>query len=196
CCATPSCCRSSLPAPTKSGPQPLPARLAGLLREAKWLLLGALALYLLLVFVTYQRADPGWSHTGSDAVVRNAGGAIGAWLADIVLYLFGLSAYWLVALCALGVVWGLRRVDGRSLALAVGGFAVLLLSSASLEALRFHSLAVQLPLAPGGLLGDVIGGALAVALGFTGATLALLALAAVGLSLFTGVSWLTASELF
>ncbi|HEV7477240.1 MAG TPA: DNA translocase FtsK 4TM domain-containing protein, partial [Burkholderiales bacterium] len=93
---------------------PLPARLAGLVREAKWLLLGALAFYLLLVFVTYHRGDPGWSHTGSDAVARNAGGALGAWLADIFLYLFGLSAYWLVVLCACAVLWGYRRLDGRS----------------------------------------------------------------------------------
>jgi S-DNA-T family DNA segregation ATPase FtsK/SpoIIIE len=184
-----------LAAAQKSGPAPLPARLAGLVREAKWLLLGALALYLLLVFATYHRGDPGWSHTGTDSVTRNAGGALGAWLADIFLYLFGLSAYWLVALCALAVLWGYRRADARSVGLALGGFALLLFSSASLEGLRLHSLALELPLAPGGLVGDVIGGALAVGLGFTGATLVLVALAAVGLSLFTGVSWLTISEL-
>ena len=179
---------------TASGQTPLPARLAGLVREAKWLLLGALALYLLLVFATYQRGDPGWSHTGNEAV-RNAGGAFGAWLADFVLYLFGLSAYWLVALCAFAVVWGYRRLDRRSVGLALGGFALLLLSSASLEGLRLHSLAVELPLTPGGLVGNVLGGALAVVLGFTGATLALVALAAVGFSLFSGFSWLIISEL-
>jgi len=102
----------------KSGTAPLPARLAGLVREAKWLLLGALALYLLLVFVTYHRGDPGWSHTGTDSVTRNAGGALGAWLADIFLYLFGLSAFWLVALCALAVLWGYRRLDARSVGFA------------------------------------------------------------------------------
>jgi len=126
--------------------------------------------------------------------VRNAGGALGAWLADILLYLFGLSAYWLVALGTLAVLWGLRRYDARSVGFALGGFLALILSSASLEALRLHSLSVQLPLAPGGLLGDVIGNALGIALGFTGATLALIALAAVGFSLFTGLSWLRISE--
>jgi len=126
--------------------------------------------------------------------VRNAGGAVGAWLADILLYLFGLSAYWLVALLAWAVVWGHRRVEARAVGLALGGFAALLLASASLEALRLHSLGAELPLAPGGVLGDVIGGAAAFALGFTGATLALVAVAAVGLSLFTGISWLTVAE--
>src|SRR6185436_4877603 len=57
---------------------PLPAKLAGLVREAKWLVLVALALYLLLVFSTFHRADPGWSHSATDAAVRNAGGLVGA----------------------------------------------------------------------------------------------------------------------
>ena len=178
----------------KGGPAPLPARLAGLVREAKWLLLGALALYLLLVLVTYQRDDAAWSHSVGEGLTRNAGGPVGAWLADVLLYLFGLSAYWLVALGALAVTWGYRRLDARSIGFALGGFAALLLASASLEGLRLHSLAIELPHAPGGVLGVAAGSALAVGLGYTGATLLLLALAAAGLSLFTGISWLSAAE--
>jgi S-DNA-T family DNA segregation ATPase FtsK/SpoIIIE len=85
-------------------------------------------------------------------------------------------------------------MDGVRLAAAVAGFLVLLLSSASLERLRLHSLAVELPLAPGGLVGEASAGALSGALGFTGATLALLTAAAIGFSLFIGVSWLTIFE--
>jgi S-DNA-T family DNA segregation ATPase FtsK/SpoIIIE len=176
------------------GAAPLPARLAGLLREAKWLLLGVLALYLLLVFATYSRGDPGWSHSATDAVARNAGGVVGAYIADIFLYLFGLSAYWWIGLCAAAVVWGYRRIPPKALALALGGFALLVLASASLEALRLHTLTASLPFAPGGVIGHASGGGLAVALGFTGATLVLVALAAVGASLFTGLSWLTIAE--
>ena len=154
----------------------------------------ALAAYLLLVFATYQRADPGWSHSATDAVTRNAGGAFGAWLADLLLYVFGLSAYWLAGLCVYLVVWGYRRLDGVRLAAALGGFSLVLLPSAALEALRFHSLAAALPFAPGGLLGDVVARAASAALGFTGATLLLLTLAAIGFSFFIGVSWLTIFE--
>ena len=128
-------------------------------------------------------------------MTRNAGGVFGAWLADVLLYLFGVSAYWLVALGIAAVLWGYRRLQARAVGIAIGGFAVLVISSAALEALRLHNLGVTLPLAPGGIVGDVAGGGLSVALGFTGATLVLLALAAAGLSLFTGVSWLTLSEL-
>ncbi|HET7672134.1 MAG TPA: DNA translocase FtsK 4TM domain-containing protein [Burkholderiales bacterium] len=173
---------------------PLPARLAGLIREAKWLLLGVAGLYLLLIFATYSRTDPGWSHSATGAVAKNAGGAVGAWLADVFLYLFGLSAYWWVALLGAAVVWGWKRFEAKAVGLALGGFALLILSSASLEFLRLHSLPAELPLAPGGVIGHVIGGALGTGLGFTGATLLLVALAAIGLSLFTGMSWLTVSE--
>jgi DNA segregation ATPase FtsK/SpoIIIE, S-DNA-T family len=179
----------------EKSPAPLPAKLAGLLREAKWLALAALALYVLLIFASYDRADPGWSHSGLDAPVRNAGGVVGAWAADVLLYLFGVSAYWWAALCAYVVVWGYRRLQGSRLGFALAGFGMLLVASSALEHLRLHSLAVALPLAPGGLIGDAVGDAAAAALGFTGATLLLLTLAAVGLSLFTGISWLTVAEL-
>lgn len=185
----------------KTSGAPLPAKLAGLLREAKWLGLVALAAYLLLIFATFHRDDPGWSHTATGALTRNAGGAFGAWLSDVLLYLFGLSAYWWVALCAYIVVWGYRRLDGsglidrRPLGLALAGFALLLLSSAALEKLRFYTMGAELPLAPGGIIGDAIARLASSGLGFTGATLVLLTLAAIGFSFFTGISWLVVCEL-
>jgi S-DNA-T family DNA segregation ATPase FtsK/SpoIIIE len=147
-----------------------------------------------LIFATFQRSDPGWSHSATDAVARNAGGAFGAWLADLLLYLFGVSAYWWAALCAYIVVWGFRRLDGTRLAVSLGGFALLIASSAALESLRLHSLPAELPLAPGGVIGEVLARPLSGAFGFTGATLALLTFAAIGFSLFVGVSWLTIFE--
>jgi len=119
--------------------------------------------------------------------VQNAGGWVGAWIADLLLYLFGVSAYWWVALCLMIVVWGYRRLDGsrlvdrRPIAIALSGFALLVLASASLEAMRLQSLRAELPLAPGGMLGATIGGWTAELAGYTGATLLLIALAAAGL---------------
>ena len=52
---------------------PLPAKLAGLLREARWLLLVAVGAYLLLIFATFNRGDPSWSHSTTEAATRNAG---------------------------------------------------------------------------------------------------------------------------
>ncbi len=180
---------------------PLPAKLAGLLREAKWLVAVAVAAYLLLILLTFHRSDPGWSHSATAAVVQNAGGRFGAWLADILLYLFGLSAYWWSVLCLYFVVRGYRRLEGtvladrRPLVIALAGFALLILASASVEALRLHSLRAELPLAPGGLFGGAIGALGASLLGNAGATIVLLTLVAVGFSLFTGISWIAVAEL-
>jgi len=180
---------------------PLPGKIAALLRESKWFALLALALYLLLILVTFDKSDPGWFHSTAAPVARNAGGRAGAWLSELLLYLFGVSAYWLVALFAYMVITGYRRLDGsrlldrRPLIIALAGFAVLIAASAGLETLRFYTLKVALPLAPGGMLGAVVSSNLAATFAFTGATLILLTLFAIGLSLFTGVSWLSAIEL-
>jgi S-DNA-T family DNA segregation ATPase FtsK/SpoIIIE len=180
---------------------PLPARLAALLREARWLLLVALGAYLLLIFATFHRSDPAWSHSATGAVTRNAGGVVGAWLSDVLLFLFGVSAYWWAALCLYIVAWGYRRLDGsplidrRSLWAALGGFALLLVASAAIEYLRLHTIGAELPAAPGGMVGDVAGRYASAALGFTGATLVLLTAAAIGFSLFTGISWVKVAEL-
>jgi S-DNA-T family DNA segregation ATPase FtsK/SpoIIIE len=184
----------------KSSGAPLPAKLASLLREAKWLVLVALAAYLLLILATFHKEDPGWSHSATVAVTQNAGGRLGAWLADLLLYLFGVSAYWWAALFVYVVVWGYRRIDGkglidrRPLAIAFAGFVVLLVSSAALEALRLQSIPAELPLAAGGMIGQSVSRLATGVFGFTGATLALVTLVAVGFSLFTGISWLTVSE--
>src|SRR5688500_4680738 len=117
-----------------------------------------------------------------------------------MLYLFGLSAYWWVVLCGALVAWGFRRIedvpesDRRSYAVALGGFLLLLVASSGIEAVRLYSIKAALPLAPGGVMGAVLGQGVAQAFGFTGGTLILLLAFAAGLSLFTGVSWLTVIE--
>jgi S-DNA-T family DNA segregation ATPase FtsK/SpoIIIE len=184
----------------KRNQAPLPSKVAALLRESRLFVLVAAALYLSLVLGTFNRADPGWSHSVAAGEIRNLGGRVGAWVADGLLSLFGLSAWWWVVLLALAAVWTLRRLDDapaadrRSFFIALAGFCVLLLASSGVEALRLHSLKITLPLAPGGVIGDAVAAKLQSGFGFTGATLILVALFATTLSLFTGVSWLTVME--
>ncbi len=126
--------------------RPWPPRLAALAREAWWLVLVLVALYLALVLTTYDKSDPGWSHSTGNGGIHNAGGRFGAWIADVLLYLFGLSAYWWVVFLLFSIHWGYRRLeatepaDRRSFLIACTGFFSLLLASASLEALRVHAL--------------------------------------------------------
>ena len=180
---------------------PLPPKIIGLLRESTSLALLSMMLYLILIFYGYDRADSGWSHNVGSALVQNPGGYVGAWLSDLLLYLFGVSAWLWVLLCLCLVLWSYRRLNAsggvfnrRSLFVSAAGFITLLAASSGLEALRFYTLGVTLPQTPGGMLGNTISKNLSQALGFTGSTLALLALITISLSLFTGLSWLRVVE--
>jgi len=184
----------------KPARNPLPPKLAALLRESWWLAFVAVALYLLLVLFSFHKGDPGWSHSVAAEGIGNAGGLVGAYVADLMLFMFGISAYWWAVLCGALVLWGFHRIetvsesDRRSHAVMLIGFFLLLTASCGVESLRLYTLKAALPGAPGGVLGALVGNGLASVAGFTGATLLLLLMMAAGLSLFTGVSWLSVIE--
>lgn len=185
----------------------LPNRLVRLLFEARWFLLGAVTLYLILIFLSYSKADPGWSHANAGTGLNNLGGKFGAWLADLLLFIFGLSAWWFCIALLVAVWRGYRQISHRFLhpketesphqqegLIRAAGFMLMLAGSLGIEHIRMWSTKVQLPRAPGGVLGEMIGGTAQNALGFTGATLLLLVLFGLGFSLFFQVSWLAAAE--
>ncbi len=171
-----------------------------LLREARALLVGFAALLLAVILLTHQISDPGFSTTGDGSAPRNVGGHLGAWLSDLLLMLFGLSAWWWVVLALGYVIHSFRHLDeppladGRQRWFRLGGFALLLLSSTGVEWLRAWHWATALPDDHGGVIGAGIGGVAGALLGFTGGSLILLLLMALGFSLFTGVSWLSMAE--
>ncbi len=187
-------------ASTPAKAAPANPRLARILREAGWILLLAGGAYLALALGSYDKGDPGPFFSGTGAPVANRAGVVGAWLADGLLYVFGLSAWWWVALAGWGVFRLYSRVEEwemlnrRSLAASLGGFVMLLAASCTLEAMRLHSLKAALPLAPGGVLGEVLAGPAMAGLGFTGATLVLIAVIVSAFSVFTGLSWMRFSE--
>jgi S-DNA-T family DNA segregation ATPase FtsK/SpoIIIE len=184
----------------RNADSPLPEKIALVLQESRWLALVAFAAFLGLALWGYHRDDPGWSHAVYSTTLHNPLGRTGAWLADLLLYVFGVSAWWLIALLSAVVWWGYGRLDSlrggdrRSLYIALAGFAMLMVASSSLEALRFYTLKAMLPLAPGGMLGSEIGALAVHYLGYTGATLALLAVLMLGWSVFSGMSWIRAAE--
>src|SRR4029453_7840731 len=189
-------------APTTGSGDP---RAAGLLAEARWIGGARLAVALLAILVSYSREDPGFTHSVASGSVRNFGGRLGAWCADVLLLMLGLSAY-LVAL-GLGVTVArafrrLHRAASGAAPLADDlpawahglGFAILLLGATGLEALRLNALNAALPGAPGGVLGATIAPWLQSVVGFTGASVILLVAIAIGFSLFLDFSWLTVAE--
>ncbi len=180
---------------------PLPEKIAQRIHEARWLMFAALGFYLALILGGFDRADPAWSHAVAVEAVSNPGGRFGAWLADVLFYIFGFSAWGLVALAFFLVAWGYQGInklfggDRRPLIVALIGFAILMASACALEAIRFWSVKTALPLAPGGVFGIELGRQVSLYLGFTGGTLLLLAAWMAGFALFVGTSWLTIAEM-
>ncbi|BBB60386.1 DNA translocase FtsK [Undibacterium sp. KW1] len=191
-----------------AAPAAPPNRFLVLLMEAKWIALAAFCICLILIMASYSTQDPGWSRSVDIPRIHNIAGKFGAWLSDVLFYVFGISAWWW-CIFACRQVWisysslsqrvklnpepeadvGFSEILVRNI-----GFGLLLAGSMGLEYLRMHSLKVALPLGPGGVLGELIGKAGFAALGFTGATLALLLMIALGISLYFHVSWLTIAE--
>src|SRR5574340_626829 len=187
--------------PAPRTPNPLSPRMQRLLREARALLVGFAALLLAAILLTYNPVDPSFSTTGDGGALHNLGGPVGAKVSDVLLLMFVLSAWWWVLLALAYVVHTFRHLDetplawGRQRWLKLGGFGLLLLASSGIEWLRTWHWSVALPGGiHGGALGRQVGETAGALLGFTGGSLILLVLMAVGFSLFTGMSWLNMAE--
>jgi S-DNA-T family DNA segregation ATPase FtsK/SpoIIIE len=187
----------------KKGEQPgkLTHQVTRGLREGALLLLGAIAIFLLVSLASYNPADPGWSHSGAVTRIFNAGGLIGAWLADVLLYLLGYLAY-LFPLMVAYSGWLVYRgrtpsggIDLHVLAIRWAGFLMTVGAGAALATLEAGKIDGSLPAGAGGVLGDVTANGLVGVVSPVGATLFLLALFLTGVTLFTGISWLAVMDL-
>jgi len=166
------------------------------LREGALLILGAVAVYLLVSLASYHPADPGWSSSGAATHIQNTGGLVGAWLADILLYLLGYLAYLFPVMIGYSG-WLVYRghtptggIDLHVLAIRWTGFLLTVGAGCGLAALRSGASRGELPAGFGGVLGDLIGNGMVSLVSPVGAALFLLALFLTGATLFTGISWL------
>lgn len=182
------------------GPRTLPERIRALMQEARWAILGFVALVIVLALGGYNAADPAWSHAGRGIQITNPMGRFGAWTSDLLFYLFGAAA-WLWALLPLVLIligWGARRralseaseVEARPLWLTMSGFLALLLTLSAFAALRFHTSGTALPMGPGGVVGQGLALLIGQAFGFTGATLIVAALLLLSWRAFSGLPWM------
>jgi len=170
------------------------------LREGALLILGAIANFLLVSLTTYQAADPGWSNSGAYSQIHNAGGLVGAWLADVLLYLLGYLAYLFPVMVGYSG-WLVYRgetttggVDLHVLAVRWSGFLLTVGAGCGLATLESGGSYGGLPAGGGGVLGNVIGNSLVDVVSPLGAMLFLLALFLTGVTLFTGLSWLVVMD--
>lgn len=166
--------------------------------EGGFILLAAIAVFLLLSLVTYHNTDAGWSNTGTLSATQNAGGKLGAWFADLFLYLFGYVGY----LFPIGLVYGgwivfrhrREMLDDSPrqrwlIALRIAGFLLLLISATGLFSLHIDPRPDYLPYSAGGIIGTLVGPGLVKLLSPVGTSLILFAILLCSFTFTTGISW-------
>ena len=164
------------------------------LKEGALIAMGALCLYLWMALLTYDQADPGFSHTSNVDQVQNAAGRAGAFFADVLFMVLGYFAYIFPLLLAIKT-WQIFRErhqpwqwSGWLFSWRLIGLVFLVLSGAALAHIHFHS-APSLPASAGGALGESLGDLAKNALNVQGSTLMFIALFLFGLTVFTDLSW-------
>ncbi|WP_373937482.1 DNA translocase FtsK 4TM domain-containing protein [Vibrio kanaloae] len=183
----------------KTSEEPQSPRLSGSqrLKECS-LILGVLFSILLAVaLLTFSPADPSWSQTAWGGDIQNAGGYLGAWLADTLFFIFGSLAYPIPILVTV-TAWVLfrKRNEDEQIDLMLWGsrllgLTVLILTSCGLADINFDDIWY---FSSGGVVGDVLSSLALPTLNILGSTLVLLFLWGAGFTLLTGISWLSIVE--
>jgi DNA segregation ATPase FtsK/SpoIIIE, S-DNA-T family len=185
-------------------------------RQKTALFVGALALLLfLLAMLTHHVGDAAFSTSGNGQPLHNKAGLLGARISDMVLFLFGFSAWWLVPVAGrawLAALAKLLRTDEPSDAALTAkpasdaasapaprwlfwlGLALLLTASCALEWTRLYRWENLLPGHAGGVLGYTLGPLSMRWLGFAGSGVLWIAALVMGLSLALRFSWLQLAD--
>lgn len=165
------------------------------LREGTLIVYFLLALYLLIALFSYSPADPGFTTTGDGGEVSNAVGVYGAWLADILLHLFGYLAYGFPGLLAYKVYTSFREEELQAefswpmFGIKTLGFVLLMIAACALATLHFE-VGSDIPYIAGGVLGSIIVDISVPMLATLGSTLLYLAIFLFGLTITATISWL------
>jgi S-DNA-T family DNA segregation ATPase FtsK/SpoIIIE len=180
----------------KPNRRPLAIQMAHRIREGLLILSAAVALFLLVSFLTYHGSDPGWLGTGWRDHIANSGGKVGAFLADVFLSLFGYIAYLFPPLMVFAC-WSSLQTESKNPKGTRGdgilkglGFVLIIICGCGLANFSLPSHAAHLPTTSGGILGDLIGSSLTHTFNPMGGLLFLVTIFLCGVTLFTGFSWL------
>lgn len=179
----------------------MPTYIVKRLSEGSFILILTCALFVLISLTTYHVSDPGWTHTGKPtATIENAGGQVGSYIADTLLFVFGYLSYF-IPLCFAFLAWvilkdhnRLKMVHQYALILRLTGFVLFVIGGCGLLSLEPSVKDLSDIHRAGGVLGHSISTILSQGLNVQGAGLLLLAMFLTGVTWLTGLSWVRLVE--
>lgn len=170
------------------------------LKEGVLIVLAVLCIYLWMILLSFDAGDPGFSSAAGQTIeIANAGGRLGAWLADFLLSVLGYFAWLLPLVFMLKTALVFRQryqpLNWRAglLLVRVLGLVLVVVAGAGLAALHFGEPLVR-PV-NFNILGEQLVRPLKLWLNLEGSTLLLLAAFMFGVTLFTNLSWFRMMEL-
>ncbi|WP_299203597.1 DNA translocase FtsK [uncultured Amphritea sp.] len=166
-----------------------------MVKEGGLIIVIGFAVFLQFALFGYDSRDPGWSHLGYQPEARNFTGYVGAWLADLILSVFGIAA-WLVPLMLL--VPALRFMVRRHVSLLDGipfmmlrftGAILVLLCLATLAATHLSNAEAMLPFSMGGLVGQAVSDLAVSLFSLIGSSVVIWTVLLFGFTLMLELSW-------
>lgn len=151
--------------------------------------------FLLIALLSYSPADPGFTTTGDGGRVENAVGHMGAWVADVLLHLFGYFAYLFPVALVLKVLSFFRdrqedrEFSGTVLVLKSTGLLLFAAGACALATMHF-ALPPGVTWPAGGLIGAALADATVPVLALLGSTLLFLAVFLFGMTISFEISWI------
>lgn len=145
----------------KTGEEPQSSRLDGpqRLKECSLIVIVLSSILLSVALLTFNPADPSWSQTAWGGDINNAGGLVGAWIADTLFFTFGSMAYPIPIIITI-TAWVMLRKRGENEPIDLMlwgtrllGLAILILTSCGLADINFDDIWY---FSSGGVIGDVL----------------------------------------
>ena len=158
-----------------------------------------IAVFISISLLTFSPVDPSWSQQQWVAEIENAGGRGGAWIADVLFYMFGLLAYFvpfIIVFLAWVLLWKPKfrlDIDFLNLGLRIIGFIFTLFSMEAIASLNFNDFNYY---PSGGLIGDIIAQSMLGFFSLLAVNLILLTFLVSGITLLFGFSWLRFIDTF
>ncbi|MDZ7904124.1 MAG: DNA translocase FtsK 4TM domain-containing protein [Rheinheimera sp.] len=153
---------------------------------------------MLLSLLSFDPADPSWSQIGYQTDIQNIAGPVGAKFADILFCVFGWLSYLFPPFFAFCGYLLFKRfkdlltVDYFIISVCASfGLLLTAIAACAIASINFDDIYIY---SSGGVVGDVISSVLLPQLNFVGSSLLLLCGLCIGLTLMTGISWLTVAE--
>ncbi|CUR53842.1 DNA translocase FtsK [Serratia symbiotica] len=149
--------------------------------------------YLIGILISFEPSDPSWLQITWNKSIHNFGGSFGAWLADILLFIFGIVAY-LIPLMMLGLYWmiyceyiKIKYINYFLISLRFIGLFMIIFSSCSLLAFyknNFYDFSI------GGIIGSFFNNFILYKFSNIYIIILLFCFLLVGIILFIGLLWL------